>query len=79
MSTDRLVIDDGDDVMLHGTLALIRADGSEAWRVAAPSGATDHWTEARFDGERVVAFSWSCYSVTLDAATGDELSRAFTK
>ena len=79
MSDDRLVIDDGEDPALRGSLALIRADGSDVWRVMPPDGATDRWTEARLDGEQVSAFSWSCYRVVLDAATGAELSRVFTK
>jgi hypothetical protein len=79
MNTNRLLIDDGDDVALRGSLALVRADGSEVWRVMPPRGSGDRWTEARLDGERVTAFSWSCYRVTFDAATGTELDRVFTK
>jgi hypothetical protein len=79
MSGDRLLIDDGDDVTRRGSLALLRDDGSESWRVMPPNGAGDRWTEARLDGNRVIAFSWSCYRVTLDAATGTELDRVFTK
>jgi hypothetical protein len=79
MSTDRLVIDEGENVPLRGSLALVRADGSEVWRVTPPDGVKDRWTEARLDGEHVTAFSWSCYRVTLDARTGAELSRLFTK
>jgi hypothetical protein len=79
MSDDRLVIDHGDDVTLRGSLALVRADGTEVWRVMPPRGVGDRWTEARFDGDRVSAFSWSCYRVTLDAETGTELDRVFTK
>jgi hypothetical protein len=73
------LIDDGTDAALRGSLALVREDGSEVWRVTPPHGAGDRWTEAHLDGDRVSAFSWSCYRVTLDAATGTELDRVFTK
>jgi hypothetical protein len=79
MSGDRLLIDEGDDAALRGSLALVREDGSEVWRVMPPRGSGDRWTEARLDGDRVSAFSWSCYRVTLDAATGTEIDRVFTK
>ena len=79
MSGERLLIDDGDDAALRGSLALVRADGSEVWRVMPPRGPGDYWTEAQLDGRCVSAFSWSCYRVTLDAATGTELDRVFTK
>jgi hypothetical protein len=73
------VIDDGDDVTLRGSLVFVREDGSEVWRVMPPRGPGDRWTEAHLDGDRVSAFSWSGYRVTLDAATGTELDRVFTK
>jgi hypothetical protein len=79
MSGERLVIDDGDDAELRGSLALVREDGSEVWRVMPPRAPDDRWTEARLDGDRVSAFSWSCYRVTLDASTGAEIDRVFTK
>jgi hypothetical protein len=44
-----------------------------------PNGSADRWTEARIDGATVTAFSWSCYRVTIDVATGAELARVFTK
>jgi hypothetical protein len=55
------------------------SDGSEVWRVMPPQGSHDRWSEVHVDGEHIVAFSWSCYRVTLDAATGGELGRTFTK
>jgi hypothetical protein len=79
MSGDRLLIDDSEDAALRGSLALVRQDDSEAWRVMPPNGTGDRWTEAHSDGNRVSAFSWSCYRVTLDAASGTELDRVFTK
>ena len=75
----RLEIVDGADGVVGGSLVLIRSDCSEVWRVMSPQGSHDRWTEAYVDGEHVVALSWSCYRVTIDAATGDELSRTFTK
>jgi hypothetical protein len=79
MTTSRLVIDESDVVERRGSLALVNEDGSEVWRVKPPNGTADRWTDARLDGETVTAFSWSCYRVTIDVATGAELSRVLTK
>jgi hypothetical protein len=36
-------------------------------------------TQARIEGDAVVAYSWSGFTVRLDRATGEELERVFTK
>jgi hypothetical protein len=48
-------------------------------RAAPTNGGDDAWTVVRIDGDQVVAYSWSCYMVSIDLATGVERARAFTK
>jgi hypothetical protein len=43
----------------RGNLMRLRPDGSEVWRLDAPSGVGDLWTEVRLEGDEVIANSWS--------------------
>ena len=63
----------------RGNLMRLRPDGSEVWRLDAPSGVGDLWTEVRLEGDEVIANSWSGYLVRIDLATGQERERTFTK
>ena len=56
-----------------------RDDGTEVWRATPPGSGPNAWTNARLEGEEVVAHSWSDFTVRLDLATGEELGRVFTK
>jgi hypothetical protein len=64
---------------LFANLFRITAGGDEVWRAVPPNTGPDAWTQARIEGDEVVAFSWSCFEVRLDLATGYEISRVFTK
>jgi hypothetical protein len=37
-------------------------------RAAPTNGGDDAWTVVRIDGDQVVAYSWSCYMVSIDLA-----------
>jgi hypothetical protein len=77
-STDRL------ELVTHadGHVAVIvrvRQDGSASWRAAPPEGAADARVTVSLQGQQVVANSWSGWLVHLDAETGFETERRFTK
>jgi hypothetical protein len=82
------VPDSGDTVVLvdymngpnvFANLFRVTPDGDEVWRATPPDTGPDAWTQARLDGDQVVAFSYSCFEVRLDLATGREISREFMK
>jgi hypothetical protein len=76
MTNGMLMIDDGAaDPAIRRNLVLVSTDGSAAWRACPAEGTSDRWTEARFEGDRVIALSISGFQVTFDGATGAELSR----
>jgi hypothetical protein len=78
--SDRVVLaDHSSDHHGEGNLYRCTADGSEIWRLGAPDGAHDFWTEASVAGDEIDAFSWSGYRVRFDVSTGRELERTFTK
>jgi len=64
---------------VFANLFRVTPDGAEIWRAQPPDTGPDAWTSARIEGDEVIAFSWSCFAVRLDLATGSELSRVFTK
>jgi hypothetical protein len=84
-----LAVPQSDDQIVHtdymdatpdrGNLARIRNDGTEAWRVTPTTHSQDAWTVACVEGDVCRASTWSGWDVTLDLATGRELSRAFAK
>ena len=63
----------------RGNLARVRDDGSEVWRAAPDLYSQDTWTMVRVEDGVCRASSWSCWDVTLDLETGQELGRVFTK
>lgn len=56
-----------------------RADGSEHWSAFPPEGDRDAWVAVRVEGDAVLANSYSGWLVRLDAGSGRELKRTFTK
>lgn len=57
-----------------------RADDSIVWYADLPSpGANDAYVSADWQGNELIANSWSCYRVELDLETGHILSKTFTK
>ena len=79
-SDDRIVLTDYMNATPdRGNLARIRADGSEVWRLTPAPHSQDAWTVARVEGDVCRASTWSGCDVSLDLATGRELSRVFTK
>ena len=79
---DAIVMTDLFDSEVTGVEAnLFRAtsDGAVIWRASPPGPGPDCWSEYEVVGSVVEAFSWSCFRVRLDIATGAELSRTFTK
>jgi hypothetical protein len=80
-SEDRLVLhayEDYDQGAVVANLVRMRPEGSAAW-VATPPDPQDAWVAASFEGDDVVANSWSGWQVRFAVATGVELSRVFTK
>jgi hypothetical protein len=81
---DRIVLYTHDPVVPPyasvANLVRLRHDGRQLWAADPPTSGADCWTAAHLDEQgRVVAHSWSGYSVVLNVATGKELSRTFTK
>jgi hypothetical protein len=80
--------DDGAVVLLDymagpkkfANLLRIRIDGTIAWQANPPDhSGNDAFVEFRWDGDEVVANSWSCYQVRLDPLTGRVRSQVFVK
>lgn len=76
-----------DDVLLFsepgaGTprppLRRVRPSGEIVWVVSPPDN-QDSWVSVEVDGGQVTAQSWSCWRLLLNAETGHELERVFTK
>jgi hypothetical protein len=79
-SNDEIVLTDYmDSAADRGNLARVRPDGTEVWRVRPPTTSQDSWTVVRVDGTTVSASTWPGWDVVVDIATGQEVSRAFTK
>lgn len=77
-SADRLVLVPTSDGYCKALVAE-RADGSEGWSAYPPDGDNDVWVEVRIDGGTVLANSFSGWLVRLNADSGDEIERHFTK
>jgi hypothetical protein len=63
-------------------LVAFDASGDEAWRASASQvtrSLDDFWTGVGVWAGRLVAFTWSCFRVELDARTGKALNLTFTK
>jgi hypothetical protein len=61
-------------------LACFDVDGHTKWTAKLPtSDPTDCFIAVRMDGDLVLANSFSCYTVWLDAATGRTIRAQFTK
>jgi hypothetical protein len=79
-SSDHLVLTNYMDAAPdRGNLARVRDNGSEVWRVAPRVQSQDSWTVVRIENGRCRASTWSCWDVTLDLETGQELGRVFTR
>ena len=79
-SSDTVVLLDymgGPDVFAN--LFRVTEDGAEVWRATPPGSGPNSWTKARIEGDEVVAYSWSGFTVRLDLATGAERDRVYTK
>ena len=78
-SPDRLLLTTHDQGLAgFTTLARVSDDGKELWR-ASPPDPQDSWVDVEESEGRVIATSWSCWRITLEADTGRETSRVFTK
>jgi hypothetical protein len=82
-----LPLDGSDDVLTYAEtganlpgspLQRLRVDGTVAWAVLPPDS-QDSWVSVSVEGETVTANSWSCWRVTIDLESGQEIGRAFTK
>ena len=60
------------------TLFRIRADGSVAWKLSAP-GSTDIFTNVAWRDGKLIAWTWECFMITIDEASGTILESVFTK
>lgn len=60
---------------------LVRVDvaGQVVWKAAPPTGSGDCFTSVHFDGNKLKAFSWSCYIVSVDILDGKVTIIAFRK
>jgi hypothetical protein len=88
---DRVLLADGDQVCLlryevggpktQDNLVRLTRDGRLVWRAEPPdASAGDRWVSVEGDQTGwLAANSWSCWRVTLDPATGRDLSKYFTK
>ena len=55
------------------------SNGSIVWVAELPEKSGDVYTNLEWHKQKLRAFSWSCFSVTLDVETGKILSSVFTK
>ena len=79
-SSDTVVLlDYMDGTNVFANLFRVTDEGIEVWRATPPGSGPNSWTAARIEGDEVVAYSWSGFTVRLDLATGGERSRVFTK
>jgi outer membrane protein assembly factor BamB len=62
-----------------GVLRRLRPDGTEVWSVEAPGGIADTFLNGTFKGDVLSTFSWQCYLMEIDLATGAVISKVFTK
>jgi hypothetical protein len=54
--------------------------GERVWSVPPPNPTVDAWVSAELNSTgQVEASSWSGYRVTIDASSGVEIRRSFTK
>jgi hypothetical protein len=61
-------------------LVCLDVDGHIKWTAKLPTNdPTDCFVAVRMDGDLVLANSFSCYAVWLDAATGRTIRAQFTK
>ena len=61
-------------------LLLVRIEGTIAWQAPPPDqSSNDAFVELGWDGDDLVANSWSGYRVSFDSATGAIKGQAFVK
>ena len=60
------------------TLLRIRTDGTLVWRVG-PKSLSDRFVSVKWEGKKLLGWTWECYSVTVDPGTGKVLRSEFTK
>jgi hypothetical protein len=54
-------------------------DGSVLWTASPGNAGPDEFVSVRFDGDALVANTWSGFALWLSPDTGQELRREFTK
>jgi hypothetical protein len=61
-------------------LLYVDSNGLERWRAHLPKGTVpDSFVDVEVEGGTIVASTWSCYRMVLDANTGATVSVKFTK
>ena len=60
-------------------LVRCQPNGDIVWQIGGPDTVADVFTEIHWTEKALVAFSWSCYSCTIDVDTGQFLDKVFTK
>lgn len=56
-----------------------RGNESTRWQALPPDGGSDAWVSVTLQGHKIIANSWSGWRVEIDADTGREQGRNFTK
>src|SRR4051812_32612770 len=61
-------------------LVRLDADGKTVWSAKlSQTGPKDFFTDMRFEGDVLVAHTWSGYLASIDVSTGDVTVHKFTK
>ncbi len=61
-------------------LMLVDSEGNILWKASPPTtGKQDCFTRMQWDGQTLIAHTWSCYRVSVDPQTGAVAVLAFTK
>ena len=63
---------------LWANLRRVTSAGDVVWAASAP-GSGDIFTNVDWRGERLVAWTWQCYMITVDQETGEPADVLFTK
>lgn len=56
-----------------------RKDGSVVWRADLPVSGADAYTEFEWRNSKLLAFSWSGFTVEVDVSSGSIKEKIFTK
>ncbi len=63
----------------HENLRRLKSTGEVVWVAEMPERTGDAYVDARLEGGSLTAWSWSCYRVVIELATGKITERVFTK